>query len=149
MLRMPRGQGLIFDELGTLRTDDGLEMPRDSLGVLAFLGAMSVLMMQPRVAEPRRLDARTGRGIAPTTRTDDEVTIIDLRPMRQETTPRDPDDEGDPGRYRHRWIVRGHWAMQPYGPSNALRKVIWRESYIKGPAGAPLLTSEKVMVWRR
>ena len=35
--------------------------------------------------------------------------------------------------YSHRWVVGGHWAHQPYGPQQSLRKLIYREPYIKGP----------------
>lgn len=37
-----------------------------------------------------------------------EVTVVDLR--RQYTPQdRDPDAVGDGCRYRHRWVVSGHW----------------------------------------
>ena len=87
------------------------------------------------------------------TRTDrarpaDLVTTIDLRPLRHAPETNQP--SSDPGReYRHRWIVRGHWTHQPHGPRNSLRKLTYRAPYIKGPPDAPLLATQKVMVWRR
>lgn len=132
---------------GKLRDTEGAVMPDESLGVLAVLGAMAVMMMTPTVAERRMLDARTGRVAdrVPDARPDNLVTTVDLRPLRHVT-----DEPGEGGRvYRHRWIVRGHWTHQPHGPGGSHRKLIYRAPYIKGPDGAPLLVSEKVMVWRR
>lgn len=66
-------------------------------------------------------------------------------PVRYERT--DSDRSGRT--YSHRWVVRGHWAHQPYGPQQSLRKLIYREPYIKGPEGKPLRRKEHVSVWRR
>lgn len=99
---------------GQLRDTEGNQMPDESLGVLAFLAAMAVMMMTPTVAERRTLDVRTGRPAdrVPDARPDNLVTTIDLRPLRHVT-----DEPGEGGRiYRHRWIVRGHWTHQPHGP---------------------------------
>lgn len=46
--------------------------------------------------------------------------------------------------YIHRWIVSGHWRMQPYGPERSARRPVWIAPYVKGPEGAPLLTGDKV-----
>ena len=74
------------------------------------------------------------------------VTLIDLRALRQVDI--DPVDES--GRvYRHRWVVRGHWRQQAFGPDRSQRKPLFIAPYIKGPAGAPLLATEHVHVWRR
>ena len=51
--------------------------------------------------------------------------------------------------YTRRWIVRGHWTHQAYGPGRESRRLQYIEPYIKGPEGAPLVATEKVMVWRR
>lgn len=105
------------------------------------------MMMTPTIAERRTLDARTGQSAdrVPDARPDNLVTTIDLRPLRHVT-----DEPGQGGRvYRHRWIVRGHWTHQPHGPGQSLRKLVYRAPYVKGPEGAPLLATEKVMVWRR
>jgi hypothetical protein len=37
-----------------------------------------------------------------------------------------------------RWMVRGHWRLQPYGPRRSLRKPRWIDPYVKGPEGLPL-----------
>lgn len=39
-----------------------------------------------------------------------------------------------------RFIVRGHWKMQPHGPGRSERKMIFVEPYWKGAADAPLVT---------
>lgn len=134
---------------GRVRDFEGGAMPDESLGVLAFTAAVTVMMMTPTIAERRTVDARTGRpaDAVPQARPDDRVGLIDLRPLRHVST---DDAPGEGGRvYRHRWIVRGHWTHQPHGPGGALRKLVYRVPYIKGPEGAPLLTGENVMVWRR
>lgn len=33
--------------------------------------------------------------------------------------------------------VAGHWKMQPHGPNNSLRKIIWREPFWRGPLSGP------------
>lgn len=38
--------------------------------------------------------------------------------------------------------VRGHFRWQPHGPENQLRKLVWIESYVKGPRDALLDDSE-------
>ncbi len=48
---------------------------------------------------------------------------------------------GDVARvYKVRWVVRGHWRNQPYGPERALRRLTWIEPHWKGPEGAPAAT---------
>lgn len=54
---------------------------------------------------------------------------------------------GDAGReYQCRWVVRGHWRNQPYGPKGALRRPTWVLPHVKGPEGAPLRGGERVNV---
>jgi hypothetical protein len=48
-----------------------------------------------------------------------------------------------------RWVVRGHWRWQSYGPGRTERRRIWISPFIKGPDGAPLVVSEKVYDLRR
>ncbi len=124
----------------------GGDQAHSSHGVLAFLAAMNILMNTPTLAHHRDLDARTGKPPTPATTVTDQVAVIDLRPLRYEETPTD----SPTGRtYQHRWVVRGHWALQPHGPKQSLRKRIYREPYIKGPPDAPLLATERVYAWRR
>jgi hypothetical protein len=141
-------QGVAFEDVDHVTFQDtGEPMSKEVLGVLSMLSALSHLGDMPTLARREALDARTGKAPRPgRTRPGDLITMVDLRPMREEHVTRDPAS----GRvYHSRWRVRGHWARQPYGPGQSLRKTIYREPYIKGPAGAPLLVSDTVMVWRR
>lgn len=45
-----------------------------------------------------------------------------------------------------RWMVRGHWRLQPHGPKRAQRKPIWIDPYVKGPEDKPL--DVRPTVWR-
>lgn len=44
-----------------------------------------------------------------------------------------------------RWIVRGHWRLQPYGPERRLRRMRWIDPYVKGPDDKPLDT--RATIW--
>lgn len=44
-----------------------------------------------------------------------------------------------------RFIVRGHWKMQPHGPGRQQRKVIWIQPYWKGDEGMPMLVRPHVI----
>lgn len=46
----------------------------------------------------------------------------------------------------HRWTVKGHWKLQPYGPKSRLRKLKWIDMYVQGPEGLPL--DVRPTVWR-
>lgn len=48
--------------------------------------------------------------------------------------------------WQRRWMVRGHWRLQPYGPQKSLRKPIWIDPYVKGPEDKPL--DVRPTVWR-
>lgn len=47
--------------------------------------------------------------------------------------------------YSSRWTVRGHWKRQWY-PSEQRHHPMWISTYIAGPEGAPIKTSDKVTV---
>lgn len=51
--------------------------------------------------------------------------------------------------YSVRWMVRGHWRNQAHGPDRALRRPVWINPYVKGPAGKPIKTGTIVHVWDR
>lgn len=131
----------------------GMEMIQASgprLAVLAWLAAAWHLMLMPTVAEARRIGpAPAPRNSHSTTpAAEPAITRVDLRPLR--TVPTEiPAQPAEAPTRTHRWIVRGHWTHQPHGPGGRQRRLQWRESYIKGPAGAPLSRSRPVNVWRR
>ncbi|MFJ2884115.1 hypothetical protein [Streptomyces sp. NPDC087272] len=90
--------------------------------------------MQPQLVDRtrERADKATARAYARDGLPAPEVTIVDLR--RQSVHPQDQDpDEGEGA----------------HGPDHAMRRQTWTPSYVKGPEGAPLLSAEKVNVWRR
>jgi len=49
--------------------------------------------------------------------------------------------------WEHRWIVRGHWREQPYGPNRSERRRVWIAPYIKGPEGKPMIENTKVYTY--
>lgn len=119
--------------------------------VVAALAAAWLMMQQPQLVDrtQERADKPTARAYARDGLPVPEVSIVDLR---RQYTPQDQDaDEGtdSPRRYRHRWVVSGHWRNQAHGPDRSLRRKTWVPAHMKGPDGAPLLATEKVNVWRR
>lgn len=125
----------------------GSELP---VPIVAALASAWLLMQQPLLIDRtrERADKPTARAVARDGLPAPEVTVVDLR---RKYTPQDqdPDAGSDGRRYRNRWVVSGHWRNQAYGPSQSLRRQTWVPSYVKGPEGAPLLSTEKVNVWRR
>lgn len=124
---------------------------RPSRAIVGALAAAWHLMQQPQlidrsVQEPGRADARALRRAG---MPDQGVTLVALRRRYQATSDRGPEAGGNQHRYRHRWVVSGHWRSQPHGPAQSLRRQTWIPAYVKGPDGAPLLSTEKVNVWRR
>ncbi|MCX4543754.1 hypothetical protein [Streptomyces sp. NBC_01565] len=120
--------------------------------IVAALAAAWLLMQQPALVEHGREwpPAAEARSSARAGLRDPAVTVATLR--RQYLPDIQDIDEGrDAGgrRCRHRWVVSGHWRDQPYGPDRALRRKTWIPAYVKGPDGAPLLSTERVNVWRR
>ena len=123
---------------------------RPSRTIVAALAAAWNLMQQPQlvnrtVHEPRKAD---GRALRRASMPNSGVTLVALRRQYQPTD-QDPDAGSDGRRYRRRWVVSGHWRNQPHGPDRSLRRQQWIPSHVKGPEGAPLLSTERVNVWRR
>jgi hypothetical protein len=116
--------------------------------IIDLVGAIKSLwlFMQQKVAveEPvhydramRRRAAREGRELPP-------VRVITLRRARREGA-----STGGSGReYHHQWLVGGHWRQQWY-PKREVHRPVWIAPYVKGPAGAPILGSEKVYALRK
>ncbi|MEW2415270.1 hypothetical protein AB0953_16365 [Streptomyces sp. NPDC046866] len=120
--------------------------------IVAALAAAWLLMQQPALVErvKERPPAAEARSSARAGLGDPEVTVTTLR--RQYLPGTQDAVEGDDvagRRYRHRWVVSGHWRNQAHGPDRMLRRQTWIPAYVKGPDGAPMLSTEKVNVWRR
>lgn len=157
------GQELVVEQVPPLMPILGFDVPvtaepvpfvelgaKAPMSITAALAAAWLLMQQPNLVERtiERPDKSVRRAYGRAGREDPEVSVIDLR---HQYVPKDPDAGEETGarRYRHRWVVSGHWRNQPYGPDREQRRRQWIPSYTKGPNGAPLLITEKVNVWRR
>ncbi|GGN39374.1 hypothetical protein FHR83_006732 [Actinoplanes campanulatus] len=141
------GQSLAVDD----NWQDPGELPDRDRTVLTTLAAAWALMQQPTVIDrvpvevERKIRAAYGRA----GRGDPEVTLVELR-RQYRLSGQPPLDPDQPGRhYKHRWIVRGHWRDQAYGPQRSLRRPTWIASHVKGPEGADSLETATVNVWRR
>lgn len=73
------------------------------------------------------------------------VTVVQLR----RTDHAGEELGGSSIQWSHRWIVRGHWRWQVYGPGRTERRRIWISPFIKGPAGKPIIANPKVYDMRR
>lgn len=74
------------------------------------------------------------------------VQVVALR--KAERVPAEP---GEPGatrdgarEYHWRWIVKGHNRLQACGPGRKDRKLIWIDTFIKGPDGKPIKQRDRV-----
>lgn len=115
-----------------------------------LLASLWLLMDQPGVATqgtyqppappPVRTRGRTKRTAKPPS-----VRVVSLRSGTEHATAYDH-AAGRTVEWRHRWMVRGHWRKQPY-PSlgEGVTKRVWIAPYLKGPEGAPVLSSPKVI----
>ncbi len=65
-------------------------------------------------------------------------------PTRTRSRTEDEDHDVDVPRWASRWVVRGHFRSQPYGPGRTKRKVIFVDSFVKGPDNLPLRPTTKV-----
>lgn len=123
---------------------------RPSRPIVAALAASWNLMQQPQLAEtarqePKKVEARALRRASMPTF---GVTLVALRRQFQPAN-RESGVDTDGRHYRRRWVVSGHWRSQPHGPDRSLRRQQWIPSHVKGPDGAPLMSTERVNVWRR
>jgi hypothetical protein len=51
--------------------------------------------------------------------------------------------------WSHRWLVRGHWRWQAYGPGRTERRRIWIAPFVKGPEDKPFAVTDRVYDLRR
>lgn len=131
------------------RDDPGIGDDQTALvkvAVVTMLAATWSLMRQETVASTQRQAFQPSSNQYKKGRRPGMVTTVSLRRMRVVS---DEIDQDGGRKLTHRHIVRGHWRQQACGPNNSERRPVWIPSYIKGPEGAELVMSEKVMVWRR
>lgn len=104
-------------------------------------GLATVTVGKSAIAVPKNKAAR--RRQEPERRELDAVRIIEIRSGTDHAAAYTDITSA----YRHRWMVKGHWRQQWYA-SLQLNRPVWIAPYLKGPEGAPLLTGEKVHVWK-
>lgn len=69
-----------------------------------------------------------------------DISVVDIRRVRGvRHAPSGRQIEHD-----HRWVRDGHWRDQACGPRHSLRKRIWIDEVICGPADKPLIRRTKV-----
>ena len=112
-----------------------------------FTMAVMSLMMEPGIAKTTMV--RAGRKDAVYNPVKGEYVVpeirrVELREMRYVRATHDSSGR----KYTHRWVVRGHWRNQWF-PGTKSHRQTYIAPYLKGPEGAPLLTSPKVYVWSR
>lgn len=114
---------------------------------IAALAASWLLMQQPQLIDRTKVrpDKSVRNAYTRLGRPDPDVTVIDLR---RQYVPDGQEGEEGPSRYRHRWVVSGHW-RNAWRPSVQEHRQVWVAAHVKGPDGAPLLATERVNVWRR
>jgi hypothetical protein len=73
-----------------------------------------------------------------------EVKVIDLR-RHAAAAQRAAEAAEERRRVGVRFMVRGHWKRQAYGPKRGLRRQIYVAPFMKGPDGAPLKVTTPVV----
>jgi hypothetical protein len=119
---------------------------------LKVLYSSWLLMTQPGITEvsqerarrnQRRRDQRQGLR-------DSDVQVVHVhRRHRDATRANTQASETGEREYTVRWMVRGHWRNQAYGPNRQLRRPVWINPHIKGPHDKPFKTGDIVNVWNQ
>lgn len=148
------GMFVDFDEVMTQAEirgpdhDDGRPLTNEYLlEATRMIASVLLTIGQPRMVSQKVL--RESDGVVRSTDTDPEpheVILIDLlRPPREASgnwTRRNRKE------HDHRWWVRGHYKMQPYGPQNSKRKLIFVWPHTKGPADKPVDKRQRINIIR-
>ena len=76
-----------------------------------------------------------------------DINTVVVRLRREAEEKHEP--TGKSANYSHRFIVGGHWRLQPY-PIQGISRQIWISPFIKGPKDRPLIVKPKrVYQWDR
>jgi len=113
-----------------------------------WAAAFAILSQQTNISHTRVVD--TDRHAAKRLRrrklTPPKVRLVDIHKPKHPTAPGGTREV----EWTKRWLVRGHWRQQAYGPKRQLRRPVYIQPFIKGPEDKPLEVSpEVVKVWRR
>lgn len=132
-------------------TYSGGLQPVPLFAALSLLITQKGVVVEETMKSPSAPPSRTKKGRTAQRRRQPDVRVVSIHPGTPNAQVYNEGDGRD-ATYRqrhHRWIVRGHWRQQPY-PSlgEGVTKPIWIAAYVKGPEGAPLLTSPKVIAAR-
>lgn len=130
-------------------SDDDLQEYKTLIRNLkATLKASWLLMSQTFVNVTETSIGRPVRERKGKTKKPPKVKIIALR---KQTTKPTNNNNGDPtpANFDYRFIVRGHWRMQPYGPGRKRVRPVWIAPFIKGPEDKPLKVVDKVYHLKR
>lgn len=128
------------------------EVTQGAVDVLArVLQAVWALSAEPTVCEVRAPRRPSAGDLLPQRVVERAVSDVRMVVLRERRDPA-PDKGGAHGSrrgYGHRFIVRGFWRNQAYGPGHSLRRRQWIPPFVKGPADKPLVAKETVRIWRR
>lgn len=114
--------------------------PTESTNLARYVMALLMLMDQPVVEESEvtgQISKKTQR--ATKNKIPGGISVIRLRKSHGGRRTGESQVE-----WTHRWVVRGHWRWQAYGPGRMQRRRQWISPHVKGPAGTPIVTSQKV-----
>lgn len=137
----PFGASAEVELVGDAATDASMVEDR------RFLQALWYLAEQPGVASNHRSlptvhnKAKKRRGDKPP----DPVRVVHLARRPATATGTRSEDEATKRDYTVRWMVRGHWRNQAYGPKHGLRRPLFIHPYLKGPEGKPMVEHVKVV----
>lgn len=115
-----------------------------------LLHAVWALSGEPRICEAQPAKPDMAHPLPP--RFDPEIRKVKMLVLRENLhRPGESSDDDERVRreYSHRFIVRGFWRNQAYGPNHSLRRRQWIPPFVKGPADKPLICKETVRIWRR
>jgi hypothetical protein len=99
----------------------------------------------------RSFERETGQRVS-------DVKVVQLRKSEHHGTPDGassyrPNDEGtasiEPKQWSHRWLVDGHWRLQPCGPQHKDRRLTWINPFVKGPDDKPFKAKQTIYEVRR
>lgn len=116
-------------------------------GLLRVVWALSA---EPHICEEKPAKPDMAHPLPP--RFDPEIRKVKMLVLRENLhRPGESADDDDRVRreYSHRFIVRGFWRNQTYGPNHSLRRRQWIPPFVKGPADKPLICKETVRIWKR
>jgi hypothetical protein len=129
------GSGLPWGHLGNVDSEF-----KDTGNFVLTLLATWLLMRQPGVAEHSTApaDKKLARTYQRANKTLPTVRLIDLRRHGSTRTTTITDADGTRRQITVRFMVRGHWRNQAYGPKKGLRRQMYIAPFLKGPDDAPL-----------